>query len=216
MPDGIGKIPPWAWALAAVAGGAGLWLYKKQKQSSEISEASLEGEPQPYIAGLENPAEEFPYSMGGGGLGGAIAGAGESQAEFHELFGAQQTFEKEFAIQQSESQKVIAQEIREGQEAITRILGESTHAPGTTTAQGQGGGAPSEPTPGGTTSAPPPPTAKPSCPAAFPEHNPAKGAVGAHSCFRQSRTKTGGGCGCHGYQDGHLECETGKAPKCHW
>lgn len=225
------KIPPWAWALIAVGAGTAFYLYKKHKEAQEIkaSESTSSSTEQSTAVASEEGfpygAGEYPgggYGGGGGGIAGPIAGANESQQEFHELFGQQQTFEKEFLTSQQTEQQSIAEQIRNSEESISKILGESikgVQTPPTsgsgTISSGSSGGAPSSPGPGGTTTAPPPPT-QPSCPSAFPNHNAAKGAVGPGSCWRWSRDKTGGGCACHGYQSGALECEQGKAPHCHW
>lgn len=215
------KIPPWAWALIAVGAGAAFYLYKKHKESQELA-ASSSSETNESNTTQVAPEEGYPYSVGeygasgGGGIAGPIASASESQQEFHELFGQQQTFEKEFLTSDQESQKSIEEQLRTSEEGIRSQLEAATKATsGTTVSAGSGGGAPSSPGPGGTTTAPPPATHL-SCPTAFPNHNAAKGAIGPGSCWRWSKDKTGGGCACHGYQSGALECEQGKAPHCHW
>lgn len=52
------------------------------------------------------------------------------------------------------------------------------------------------------------------CPADFPLFNPEPG----RGCYRISRTTTQGGCICHGYKNGQLECQKGevKNGSCHW
>jgi len=213
------KIPPWGYALGAIGLGAAFWYYKKHKEEKELAESTTSEVGTTEVPYSGEP-EGYPYSVGGGGgglAGGAVGNPNETAQEFHELFGNIQSFEKESAQGQSEFDKSIAQSIAESNKSVGEILkGSFESLKNTTIAAGGGGGAPSSPGPGGTTTAQPPPTAAPSCPSAFPEYNPARGPVGEHSCYRQSRTKSGGGCGCHGYQDGKLECEHGKAPHCAW
>lgn len=52
------------------------------------------------------------------------------------------------------------------------------------------------------------------CPPTFPLYNPAPG----RGCYRISTTTTKGGCICHGYPSGQLECQQGKISNgsCHW
>jgi len=175
------KIPPWAWALIAVGAGVAFYLYKKHKEAQEVEASestSSDTQQSAAVSSEEIPYSPGEYSSGGGGIGGPIAGANESQQEFHELFGQQQTFEKEFLTSDQESQKSIAEQIRTSEEAIRQQLeAASKGSTGTTTGAGSGGGAPSSPPPGGVTTAPPPPTqSKPetveniTCPNGCPGH----------------------------------------------
>lgn len=218
MPD-LKKIPPWAWAVGAVAIGALFYLYKKhQEQALEAPGAEGEVLPEPEIAGVENPAEEFPYSIGGLGAGGGAGSfAGQEQAsQFADFEKANQEFQTASTKQEQEYQKTIAEQIAAGQSALTSLV----QGLSGTMSSGSGGGAPTSSTQG-TTAAPPAPSAPPA----------QKCGSGAHAefplgtppdCYRISRTKSGGGCQCHGHQNGKLECQQGYAnPKkgqqaCHW
>lgn len=71
----------------------------------------------------------------------------------------------------------------------------------------QGGATPATgPAPG---PAPSPGPTPHGCPPSFPNRGP-------HGCWRWSRTKTGQGCSCHGYQNGVLECEHKVNGRCTW
>ena len=202
------KIPPWGWALGAVGLGAAFYLYKKSKEKAAAEAESKSESPteSPVVAGVENPAEEFPYSIGGlgGGGAGAIGNALESGQELRELFGTQATqqkeFETSFTTSEQEFNQKLLQQLREAGEKTT-----ATPIPATVGA-GSGGGTPATPTPGVVT-AQPPVTAAPTCPPAFAKHNGANGPPSPRSCYRESReTCKSGKCHIHGYQDGHEVC----------
>jgi hypothetical protein len=204
----LSKIPPWAWAVGAVGLGAGIYLYKKhgEKAKAEVESSKETASEAPVIAGVENPYEEFPYSIGGGGVGGggAVGNALESQNELRELFGTQGTQLKEFeqGFTQSEqefNQKLLTQLREAGEQARQQTP--------QTVGQGAGGGVPTTPTPGVVT-APPPVTAAPSCPPAFPDHNAARGPVSSRSCYKYSRERCANKAMPykHVYQNGEVVC----------
>jgi hypothetical protein len=204
----LSKIPPWAWAVGAVGLGGALYLYKKHKQQQQelLEKRSESSSEAPVIAGVENPAEEFPYSIGGlgGGGSGAIGNALESQNELRELFQQQGTqskeFEESFTKSEKEFNERIMQQLKEAGEKTT------ASAP-VTVSQGSGGGAPSAPT-GGVVTVQSPVTAAPTCPPAFPDHNPARGGVSEHSCYKYSRDRCANKAFPykHVYQDGTVVC----------
>lgn len=207
------KIPPWALIGGAVLLGVAFYFWKKNKEKHELEAEQKQQEPT--VAGVTNPEEEYPYSIvggGGGGPAGAVSGA-ETRNELAEFF-TQERGEriKEKGERESETGKIggILQQIS------SQISGlQTSNAPGgsnqgSTQNQGGGGGAPSEHKQGTTVA---PTTPQDRCGtgthAGFPNGTPP-------DCWRISRQKTGGGCECHGHQNGHLECQKGKAPHCYW
>ena len=208
------KLPPWALVAGAVAIGAVIWLIRKRKQEQLEKEQQQETASEaPYVTGVgsEEGGEGFPYSVGsalGGGGAGAIGNALESQSELSEIFRSEQGFLSESQKQEGEFENTLARQLRENSEALQAQLTASRAT--STVAQGSGGGAPEE-VRRGTTAAPK--TQGATCGqgqfAGFPNGT-------APNCWRVSRTKTGGGCECHGYHSGQLECQHGKAPHCVW
>jgi hypothetical protein len=143
------KLPPWAWIVAAVGVGAAYFLYRKhqeQKKALEAATSASETTPQPEVAGVENPAEEYPYSISGLGGGGAIGNALETQGEFRETENQFKELFSEQSQKERESQEAIQKTISESNSGLTGVLKEIL-------AQGSGGGAPKE-NPGGVTTAP--------------------------------------------------------------
>jgi hypothetical protein len=226
------KIPPWALVAGAIAIGAVFWLYKKRKEQAAKEAAETEGANEaPMVAGVEE-AEGYPYSIagtaGGGVGGGALGNALESQNELQEFFKSEQTLQAQQSKEQSEFEKNLAQEFANSQRELQRIVAEGRSTVGTpsgggssggggaapgggTIPQGSGGGPPSEPRPGVVPAPPVPHTdaCGQGVHAGFPNGTPP-------DCWRISRTKTGGGCECHGHQNGQLQCQRGKAPNCYW
>lgn len=210
---------PKKWVIpvgVAVALAAILILRKKKASASSATEPGAEGLTNQAFVPV---AGEHVAGVGAGNYG----GTGENQGFIMELLKGNQESQRESS---KEFQEYIASQnlqARESQEAERNFLRDLI------TNLGTGGGAPSTPAGVGVTPAPPPqtqpapspppppapappppPAPKPAgCPADFPNR-------GAHGCWRWSRTKTGAGCSCHGYQNGVLECEHMAGGRCTW
>lgn len=210
-----GKLPKWALPVgAAVIIGGVIVLRKRKANQGQATEPGAEG--------LSNQSFIPVTGENVAGVGaGNYGGTGENNNAFlAELL-------KGNAEQQREQSKQFQEYMREnnlqtqtGQEAERNFLRELLANLGT------GGGAPTTGGAVGTVTAPPvlappaapaPPAPAPSpppappvasgCPASFPNKGP-------HGCWRWSRTKTGAGCSCHGYQNGVLECEHKVGGRC--
>lgn len=198
------KIPPWLLIGGAVVIGIGFYLYKKKKEQAEAEKAATEGEGEkPYVAGVENPVEEYPYSVAGGfGGGAAAAGTQELGGEIRELFTEQRAERKEERGEFAKSLK----EITEGLGAINKPAASATQS------AGGGGGPPSESKKGATVA---PTTPGDRCGAGthsgFPLGTPP-------DCYRISRSTSAGShkCQCHGHQNGNLECQHWNGHACVW
>lgn len=208
------KLPKWAIPVGA-AGVILAVLIIKKKQSATAGSAT-----EPGTEGLSNQSfipvtgENVAGVGAGGGISGGETGANDNQALLAELI-------------KSNKEEQGAQD-RANKEFLAGILANL----------GTGGGAPSSSGPQGTTVAPAPETQPYQPPTPAPTPQPKKApppaercGAGTHAefpngsppdCWRVSRTKSGGGCECHGHQNGHLECQQGYAkPKkgqqpCHW
>jgi len=198
--------------VGAIGLGAAIYLWKRHSQKiQEETEKAKETEGGPYIAGVTNPEEEYPYSIGGGYGGGggygAIAQGQETESLLREFFGESKQERKQEKVEREQEEKSTGTIL----EGISRQIS-AISQPGnqSTIQQGSGGGASSESKKGVTVA---PTTPQDRCGAGvhagFPNGTPP-------DCWRVSRSKTSGGCECHGHQNGHLECQTGKAPHCVW
>lgn len=222
------KPPRWILPVGAIVLiGGGFYILKKKKEKEEEPKAT---EVNPYLAQSFIPVTANNVA----GVGAVSMGTGPSVGEGEALLNAQEENRKsifEF-LENKENRKSterLAASERQGEREGLQFerdlrLQELTN-------NLTGGGAPvSNSNPGVIavppvvpTVAPPEPSAPPAqsppavgngCPPEFPLFNPAPG----KGCYRISRTKTGGGCECHGYKSGELECQTGsvKNGSCHW
>lgn len=206
------KLPKWAIPAGAV-GVVLIVLMLKKKQAANAGSAT-----EPGAEGLSNQSfipvtGENVAGVGASGIGGF--GGGESSSN-DTLFAELLKSNKEDQVAQNQA----------NQEFLRSLVGNL----------GTGGGAPATSAPEGTVAAPAPQTQPAAPPVAAPKpakapQPAAKCGVGAHAdfpngsppdCWRVSRTKSGGGCECHGHQNGQLACQSGYAkPKkgqspCHW
>lgn len=180
--------------------------------------------------GTEGLSNQSFIPVTGSNVGGVGAGnygqTGENQNFLMEILKGNQQTQQESS---KEFQEYIASQNlgnRESQEAERNFLRELLANLGTgggAPTSGGGGGVVVTPPQGGGTPPPaptPPPPAPPPAPPAPPPsnpcHNPAFPNHGPHGCWRWSRTKTGAGCSCHGYENGFLECEHTVNGRCTW
>ena len=230
MPPTNKKLPKKTLIIGGVAVlGIGYLIYRRKRNAEQEPKAT---EVNPYLA-----QSFIPVTANNVGGVGALSGVGSTESNTA-LFEAQKENQKtilEFLegkdarkLQREENAERKAEGKAEREFSLAEFLAE--HNLNLT-----GGGAPVGNTNEGTVTAPapitpapaPPPSPPPapappntnqggagSCPAEFPLYNPAPG----KGCYRISRTQTAGGCICHGYKSGKLECQQGKASNgsCHW
>lgn len=216
MPD-LSKVPPWVWALSAVGIGAGVYLYKKSKESSSSVESSSETGTETVPEVVQEP---YPYSYGGGESGGVGGGAigTASESPFSELFGQLLQSQRDQSTAQQEHERSISQSILESERQVTEILrGNAGGSPGSAVNTGSGGGAPSS----GTGTVQQPPSQHPaSCPSGFPHQN--GGVASSNTCYKTVSKSMSGpkgakvSCQCHEYQNGHNECQHVVNGHCVW
>lgn len=220
------KLPKWAIPVGIVTvAGVAYYVYKKKKKNEEEPKAT---EQNPYLAQSFIPITAENVAGVGAVANYPTGGTEEGLA----LLNAQQEnqgriFEFLEGKERNKSEERIAASERQGEKEARQFEWQRTLAEMTNNLTG--GGAPVGNTAVGTVTASAPPgavaTVAPStppsntntgggCPPDFPLYNPAPG----KGCYRISRTTTQGGCQCHGYKSGQLECQSGKASNgsCHW
>lgn len=220
------KIPKWAIPVGIVTvAGVAYYVYKKKKANEEQPKAT---EQNPYLAQsfipvtAENVAgvgavSNYPST---GGLEEGLALINAQTENRNKIFEFLEGRER------NKSEQQITAGQRQGEKEALQFEWRKTLAEMTNNLTG--GGAPVGNTAEGTVTAPAPPGAvatvapstppsntpsAPNCPPDFPLYNPAPG----KGCYRISRTTTKGGCLCHGYPSGQLECQQGSLKSgCHW
>ena len=198
------KLPKWAIPVGAVALGGGYLLYKKKKKDEE---SVKQGEVNPYLAQSFIPVTAENVA----GVG-AVRGVGGEENNTALLDAQKENEQLIFSLLENQQQASREREaanfefIKALRETTTSVTGGGAPtggaATGTVVATTTGGSSPVTNTPQG------------GCPSDFPLYNPAPG----KGCYRISRHKSPGGCICHGYKNGKLECQQGKASNgsCHW
>jgi len=206
------KLPKWAIPAGAVGVVLIVLMLKKKRAASEASAT------EPGTEGLSNQSFIPVTGENVAGVGAGLSGGGSAGGE-----GGNNTELLTEIIKGSKEES--AANAQSNRELIAALLG-------------TGGGAPSSSGPQGTVQAGAPETqpAAPPTPAPAPAPKkapppPDRCGAGSHAdfpngtppdCWRVSRTRSGGGCECHGHQNGKLVCQAGYAhPKkgqqpCHW
>jgi hypothetical protein len=205
------KLPKWVIPVVAAGLLAVIVLRKKQSAGTKATEVGSEG--------LTNQSFIPVTGENVAGVGAANYAAAEQSSNLQSIFTQEQQRTQEYMKEQRQEQKETTEQfVRQGQE---QREAERNWIQELISTLRTGGGAPSTPAGGGSTPVPPPPTQTPTpppapppytpppapAPPANPCHNPAFPNPGPHGCWRWSRTKTGSGCSCHGYENGVLECE---------
>lgn len=217
------NLPKWALPVGVVVliGGA-YYVYKKKKQSEEEPKAT---EQNPYLAQSFIPVTAENVA----GVGAVSATTGPNSEEGTALLNAAEENRKsifEFLEnkERRRTEESLAASQRQGEKEGLQFERQIRLAELTNSLTGGGAPTAAAAAPVGTvvaTSSPgsvAPPTSNATsdnnCPPDYPLFNPAPG----RGCYRISKTRTGGGCECHGYPNGQLECQQGKASNgsCHW